>query len=42
MDTVHVMSYIMLCDVTKCGHNDLCSVYDVIHIVCVMSSIQRV
>ena len=42
MNTEHVVSYIMWCDVIKCGCDALNSVYDVIHIVGVMSYIQRV
>ena len=42
MNTVHVMSKIMWCDVIKCGGSALFSVYDIIHIVGVMSYIQRV
>ena len=42
MNTVHVMSYIMWCDVRKCGGDALYMVYDVIHRVGVMSYIQRV
>ena len=42
MNIVHVMSYIMWCDVRKCGGDALYMVYDVIHRVGVMSYIQRV
>ena len=41
-NTVQVMSYIMWCDVIKCGCDAFYRVYDVIHIVGVMSYIQRV
>ena len=42
MNTLHVMSYIMWCDVIKCGRGALYIVYDIIHIVGVMSYTQRV
>ena len=42
MNTVYVMLYIMWCDVLKGGCDVLYRVYDVIHIVGVMSYIQRV
>ena len=41
MNTVHLMSYIMWCDVIKCGCDAFYSVYDAIYIVGVMSYIQR-
>ena len=41
-NTVQVMSYIMWCDVINCGCDAFYRVYDVIHIVGVMSYIQRV
>ena len=37
MNIVHVMSLIMWCVVIKCGRGALYSVYDIIHIVGVMS-----
>ena len=42
MNTVHVMSYIMWCDFIKYGCDALYSVYHVVHIVGVMSYIERV
>ena len=42
MNTVHVMSYIMWCDVIKRGCDALYRVYDIIHTVGVMSYIQMV
>ena len=42
MSTVHVVSYIMCFDVIKCGCDALYRVYDIIHIVGVMSYIQMV
>ena len=42
MNTVHVMSYIMGWDIIKCECDALYSVYDIIHIVGLMSYIQRV
>ena len=40
MNTVHVMSYIMWWDIIKCECDALYSVYDIIHIVGLMSFIQ--
>ena len=40
MNTVHVMSYIMWWDIIKCECDALYSVYDIIHIVGLMSYIQ--
>ena len=42
MNTVKAMSYLMWCDVINCGCDAFYRVYDVIHIVGVMSYIQRV
>ena len=42
MNTGHVISYIIWCDVIKYGPGALYSVYDIIHRVGVMSYIQRV
>ena len=42
MNTEHVMSQIMWCDIIICGCGALYSVYDIIHRVGVMSYIQRV
>ena len=42
MNAVHVVSYIMRCDVMKCGCDALYRVCDVIHIVGLMSFKQRV
>ena len=39
---MHVMSYIMWCDIIKYGWAALYRVYDVIHIMGVMSYIERV
>ena len=39
---VDLMSYIKWCDVLKSGCDVMCSAYDVIHIVAVMSCIQWV
>ena len=41
MNTVHVMSYIMWCDIIKCECDALYRVYDIIPIVGLMSYIQR-
>ena len=42
MNTVHVMSLIMWCDVIKCGRGALYIVYDIIHRVGVMADKQSV
>ena len=42
MNIVHVMSYIMWCDLIKYRCDVLYSVYDVVHIVGVMTYIERV
>ena len=42
MNKVHVMTYVMWCDVIKCERGALYSVYDIIHRVGMMSYIQRV
>ena len=41
MNIVHVMSQIMWCDLIKYGFDPLLSVYDFVHIVGVMSYIER-
>ena len=41
-NTMHVMSYIMWCDLIKYGRDASYSVYDVVHRVGVMSYIDRV
>ena len=42
MNTVHVMSYIMWCDIIKYECDAFYRVYDIIHMVGLMSYIQRV
>ena len=42
MNTMHVMSYIMWCVIIKYECDVLYRVYDIIHIVGLMSYIQRV
>ena len=41
-DRVDLMSYIKWCDVLNCGYDVICSAYDVIHIMAVMSYIHWV